>query len=524
MLSKIKTVQRIRGRYFPVYRASGSQLRWVSTLLEKDPNSITVDDIKKSSLNNENQQESDIEGRINLIKTIGSSKNEDKQALINELIPNFSVYFRLQNLQEEPAINTKELLGRLIDVNPGRVLNSWELFKKYEHLVEEIDHQLINSLFEKLLNGEKSEISDDPNDAKYKITMENLEKIKYLLQTYTRSSDSYNSTLMKLVDRLVEDEYVVFINFLLHEELLSSEFLINHLSTSKTTSNISNYAYLSIFKKVFDITPELLNKEQLVSALDILGNSNVLEEINKSQDKLASEIADSASFKFVHSPLDLGQLRSDILKYIEVNLLDLDKSPESLLIRLKLIEAIGIENNDLDNVLKKYHTYQTHEKFGIELVQTKLLQAFVYQAINLDNESFVTIAETLQPTDNHGLPVKVLQLLMIAHANFDSEKSLRYYNDYIQRVSKGINEHTKRSASGLLTESLILSQLYGNDRNFATLVFEMAIDKGVISDELEISLIKKLFKVYGESFVEDDDWEKAKKNLKTYVLDYVKKL
>lgn len=113
---------------------------------------------------------------------------------------------------------------------------------------------------------------------------------------------------------------------------------------------------------------------------------------------------------------------------------------------------------------------------------------------------------------------------MIAHANFDSEKSLRYYNDYIQRVSKGINEHTKRSASGLLTESLILSQLYGNDRNFATLVFEMAIDKGVISDELEISLIKKLFKVYGESFVEDDDWEKAKKNLKTYVLDYVKKL
>ena len=241
-----------------------------------------------------------------MIKTIGSSKNEDKQALINELIPNFSVYFRLQNLQEEPAINTKELLGRLIDVNPGRVLNSWELFKKYEHLVEEIDHQLINSLFEKLLNGEKLEISDDPNDAKYKITMENLEKIKYLLQTYTRSSDSYNSTLMKLVDRLVEDEYVVFINFLLHEELLSSEFLINHLSTSKTTSNISNYAYLSIFKKVFDITPELLNKEQLVSALDILGNSNVLEEINKSQDKLASEIADSASFKFVHSPLDLS--------------------------------------------------------------------------------------------------------------------------------------------------------------------------------------------------------------------------
>jgi len=69
-----------------------------------------------------------------------------------------------------------------------------------------------------------------------------------------------------------------------------------------------------------------------------------------------------------------------------------------------------------------------------------------------------------------------------------------------------------------------VSNLYDNDRNFATLVFDKAIENGIISDEMETSQIKKVFKVYGEAFNDHEDWENAKPIFKKYVLNYIKNL
>ena len=111
----------------------------------------------------------------------------------------------------------------------------------------------------------------------------------------------------------------------------------------------------------------------------------------------------------------------------------------------------------------------------------------------------------------------------MANSEFNIDKSLEVYNDYIQNVSRSVNEHSGRSPSGLLTESLMLCNLYHNDREFAYLLFDKAVANGILSDELEIATVKKLFKVYGDSFVEDN-WDAAKPILKRYILDSIRSL
>ena len=213
---------------------------------------------------------------------------------------------------------------------------------------------------------------------------------------------------------------------------------------------------------------------------------------------------------------------SQVLQYIEKNHLDIDrKDAEALLLRIQLIETYGINRDRMDLALEKFHLYQAHEKFGIELVQTKLVQAFCYQAFKKKDTTLLKIAETLIVADE--IPVKSIAHLILANSCFDSEKSLKIYNDYINDVPKTINKNTKRSSSGLLTECMMIASLYGNDREFAQLLFEKAVQNKIVVDEMEIATMKKVFKVYGDAFA-DDSWESAEPRLAQYVLRTIKNL
>lgn len=312
-------------------------------------------------------------------------------------------------------------------------------------------------------------------DEEYTIEPENLDRIIYLLGKY----EFANEDLAKVLDKVIEENNHDALKALVN--ILNLDFLSNYIHKSSS-------GYLPVFSRIFTESPASLSKDQLILALD---NPGIDEN-----------------------------LHSAILHYITSNELDLDKSPESLLLRIKLISIHGIVQNDLEKASEKFHIYQSRDKFGLELVQTELLKAYAYQAVNQDKQIFAKIAETLLPSE---IPVKVLQLLMISQSAFDAESALKWYNDYIQKVSKKINEHTKRSATGLLTESLLVSNLYDNDRNFATLVFDKAIENGIISDQDEIAHIKKVFKVYGEAFTDDEDWRNAKPIFKRYILEYIKR-
>ncbi|GEQ67091.1 hypothetical protein JCM33374_g754 [Metschnikowia sp. JCM 33374] len=186
---------------------------------------------------------------------------------------------------------------------------------------------------------------------------------------------------------------------------------------------------------------------------------------------------------------------------------------------MQLIETHGIDNDDVDSALRKFHEYQSHEKFGLELVQAKVVKAFCYQTFKAHKETFLKIAETLINPD--GLAVSTVAQLILAHSRFSSEKSLAIYNDYINLVSRDVNEVTGRSPTGVLTEALMVASLYDNDREFAQLLYEKAVINGFVSDEHEIALMKKVFKVYGDAFVEDD-WKVAQPIFGRYVLECIK--
>ncbi|EGW35701.1 uncharacterized protein SPAPADRAFT_58904 [Spathaspora passalidarum NRRL Y-27907] len=256
------------------------------------------------------------------------------------------------------------------------------------------------------------------------------------------------------------------------------------------SEDIDNHSYLLMFHRLFSIDPALLSGDDYVKALDI---------INFKQEK---------------------ELSGKILDYINES--KIDQEAENLRLRVKILECLGIADDNIEVALQKYHQYRTHATYGLHIVSTAMVKVFGYQAIKQDKNIYSTIAATLVPQDT--ITVKILQTLIVTKGYFDKDSALELFNDYINQVSADVNQATRRSAKGLLTEAVCLSSLQNNDRSFAQLVFDKAIDNNVISDEHEIAAVKKVFKAYGDSFIEDDDWSKAKVNMNSYVLNYIKNL
>ncbi|KAK6199372.1 uncharacterized protein RJT21DRAFT_46354 [Scheffersomyces amazonensis] len=498
----------------------GRLTRGLTTLVSKDADKISVSELQSAIKRLENDLDLDyFDTRLSLISKINKSSNAEKQLLLNELIPSYRFFFIMSPEHRKEVITTNEILNRLIEINPGRVHTSWELFKEWKDNVSGgISTEVVNQILEKLIYGDSSETDGE----KYVISYSQFQKIDQVLKNHVQSFDEVEIKINNLFEKLIEDNKLLYINILIEnfgEKLLTPAVLQKILDKDFVTDT----PYLTIFSSVFEKNPSLLSKQQLVEALNILErrSSSYFQEQRDNLDKQHKH--DNITTALTHFSPD--QLLESIVQFVEENGLDLDKSPESLLIRMKLIETYGIKLNNLDTALKKFHTYQTHEKFGIEFVQINLVKSFAVQSFKEENESFLKIAETLIPQDQDQIAIKMLQMLIVGHSNFnDAETSLKIYNDYIQKVSKDVNEYSKRSAAGQLTEALLIANLYNNDRNFAQLLLDKAIENNILHDEYEITQIKQWLKKYGESFVENDDWQAAKPNFKSHVLNFLQQL
>lgn len=490
--------------------------------VDKPQLTIINDILKNSRIEFEqNQNQEDIDSIHNLIKLVKSHEGlekSEKSAIINNLLSyglkhDFSLYYTAKKFDNHKW--SPDALISLIDSNPGRVDQSWDLYLRHGKDVE--NDMLYSKILEKLLLGEKIEISDN----EFEIDVGRLAKSLALVDKLRFPED--NAQLENLIKGLIDLKVVSGLSL----SRLKNEFIESKLMQM----DLDNLSFLKLFRMVFHRSPGILPKEALCKALTISHqlDEKLVNEDNKIEKKnfqmlrnVHAEISQLNEVEYSSFDNDsIIQLRKDLLSYLEENRLDMDKTPESILIRLKLIETYGMDINDIKLALAKYHTYQTHEKFGIEFIQHKLIQSFCFQAIKESNEHYLKIAETLLTVEN--IPIKVLQCYIMANSEFNIDKSLEVYNDYIQNVSRSVNEHTGRSPSGLMTESLMLCNLYHNDREFAYLLFDKAVANGILSDEHEIATVKKLFKVYGDSFVEDN-WDAAKPILKKYILDSIRSL
>lgn len=440
------------------------QIRLISSILN-NPNTFTVEDLKKSNF------DGNIADSIKLLETVNKSNNSSKSELIQHLIPSFSTYFKLPKQLISP-----EVLLRLIQINPGRVHSSIELFEKYEQNLSTVQQEIIDLLINKLLKGESYEINESEQ---FKPSEENLSKLVNLLTKYPIND-------FEKVDLLNQIEDERLLSSLLSEKVLTTSNLVAFLEQNQI-KNVESSSKLLVLKQIFSTAPELLSIGQI-------------------QDILIASRANNDK-----------QLNNDVSSYILQQKLDIPA--DALSIRIELIEQYGIYNDDLDQANKLYHKYQSHSKYGIDLIQYQLFKSYIYQSVNKDSQEYQMIANTL--VNPNGLNVKSLQCLIIS--NYNNDQGLDTFNDYIGQASKEVDAKTQRSSSGKLTEAVIISTLLDNDRNFADIILHQGTEHGALS-ESEVGIIKKHFKAYGNSFTDSDEWSEAKPRFKQHVLSFIKNL
>ncbi|EGV65111.1 hypothetical protein CANTEDRAFT_113509 [Yamadazyma tenuis ATCC 10573] len=179
-----------------------------------------------------------------------------------------------------------------------------------------------------------------------------------------------------------------------------------------------------------------------------------------------------------------------------------------------------MEFKDFETLLKKFHHYQAHADFGVEFIQNIISQAYCLKAFEEKNKDIFPIVDALLLEN---IPIKLLQSMILSSSVLGTERPLEIYNKYIQEVSAKPNEYTGRSPFGLLNESIILAFLYNNDRDFAHIIFDKVSMSGKLS-ESEVAIIKKVFKVYGDAFEEEDRWESAQPKLHSYIAGVIRDL
>lgn len=474
-------------------------VRWNSVLTNlvgdvKAGKSIAQNEVEKA-LANKSFTASEIKDIHELLKS-NVENDVANEVLYHGLPHDFSLYFTASKRPQSLTWNDRAL-EPLIKHNPGRVFNLIELLSK--HGGESVGDAVRLVVVEKLLLGEKC----DASETKFVPSNDNISKAISLLNEVGNLSRCEKSVDL-LIEILGQKGAIPALS------LLKIDGVYSWINSYKLSGEKDQKTFLALSQLIFAHEPSLLSKETLSKILAVGGAA-----ANKESEQ------DTKDFVLEKQPPTTKEYFESVVKYIEENRLDLDKrDPEALLLRLQLMETYGIDKDDVDSALRKFHEYQTHEKFGIDLVQEKLVKAFCYQSFKAENETLMKIAETL--INPEGLAVPTLAQIILAKCRFSSEKSLEIYNDYINRVSKSINEVTGRSPTGLLTEALMVANLYDNDREFAQLLYEKAVVNGIVSNEHEIALMKKVFKVYGDAFVEDD-WKVAQPIFGQYVLECIKK-
>lgn len=227
---------------------------------------------------------------------------------------------------------------------------------------------------------------------------------------------------------------------------------------------------MEVFHRLFNTSRDEITADQYTIALNLLNfnNAQLHELFNKT------------------NQLSFIQLTNEILEYIETS--KIDELPDSIELRQSIIEVYGISQDNTEMALKKYHYYESHVKLDINKIRFEMIKLFSYQAIKQNSDIWNQVAQTFIPPQ---FTIETLQMLIVLKSYFNINEALEIYNSYINEVSGNINEISKKSPKGVMTESIILGFLLNNDREFAFLIFEKAVENKIMTDELEISQVKK---------------------------------
>ncbi|KAI5954967.1 hypothetical protein KGF54_001528 [Candida jiufengensis] len=468
-------------------------IRQFTSLLGKDISKLNLNDLQQDSLKKEQDENKDQyeNSRIKLINSLIGSSNPNKKQLLQKLIPNFSTFFKYTSMFSK--IENELLLNHFIQLNPERVISNQEILEIYLLPLEdsEIKQQILNKLIEKFGQNEDQEFSS----IDFIIEFMNKHNLSELIEF-----NVINSLFQTLLKNGNVEELIKFTDKI----NTSHEMMFKILTNNSINDNalLGKFLFLRYIDKVFKFDSKSISNINYTIALYIINYDMI--EVTKSFEKHLSD--------------DLNKLGTALINHINESKIDIE--PKNLPLRKLIIENFGIVQQDTKKLLSKYHEYESKASYGIQIVLLSVVKSFAYLSILNNSEIDKKIAETLQPST---ITVHLLQILIIMKSYFNIEDGLNLYNQYINELSNKVNE-LGFSQRGLITKSIILGFLINNDKNFAWLIFEKSIEKGILADELEISNIKKLFKQYSDCFdVANEKWEnEAELKMKNIVLEYVK--
>lgn len=389
-----------------------------------------------------------------------------KNELFSYISQDFSIYYLLKEHKLTP-----EQLSQVILHNPERVDSSWELFQRHESPSQLVYETLIAKLIK------------DPSDNDWA-------KVFHIYSKLEDKKKVEESLLVSLLEK--KPDVIPYFGF--EQHLLKSKL-----------NDVAGIQFSALFSSIYNKPVDLeWYAKALDNTVDLEGNTSFAEQVKA----LGTEVLDVGKYN-----------RQVILEYIEEKGLDFDSKPESLLVRLKLMEIYGMDLKDFDTLLKKFHLYQSKATFGIEFVQNMVSQSYCLKMFEDKNESISSVIEVLLLEN---IPIKLLQAQILSHSAFGTSRPLEIYNKYVSHVGTKPNEHTNRSPAGLLNELIITAFLYNNDREFGHLIFDKISQLGKL-EELEVAIIKNVFKVYGDAF-EEDSWDKAQPKLHSYISKVIRNL
>ncbi|ODV95201.1 hypothetical protein PACTADRAFT_33779 [Pachysolen tannophilus NRRL Y-2460] len=385
---------------------------------------------------------------------------------------------------------TLRSLIEIIKYNPGRVSSSWEIFSKEidkdDQILSELanknklQNELVTLIIEKLLYGDFCEKED-----KFKIDAKNLSRIEYLIHKYNRTQVLSENLQLDLVKACIDLKSIPIIKSMKISSSILGKILLDD------TVTLSDDEFISIFSIYFQLEKSFVNYELLFKVLPKLAAASSEASTRKSIQKEKTQI-----------------IFNEVQEMIKKLKLDSGTSYDSATLRQIYIHSLGIENNNLKKSLEIFHHYQATQNSNLSQLHLTISLVFCYHSCLKKDIHLIKAAEALLPGDI--MSIKNIQAFILTYAfNCQPEKSLEIYNSYIKDISTENNEQYQVSPAALLTESLILGYLYNLDREFAYLVNDGALTNKIVEGPTAINRIKKLFKLYGDAF-EEEDPEKAK--------------
>lgn len=459
-----------------------------------------------------------VEEIIDLAKSDSNVSGDQRVQLHNFVLKNLTKYdYSLSTIHQREI---KELkgnvdLGSLVEIiryNPGRVQSSWELFETALKTLEINDpsecQELLATVLEKLIYGDSSEQEDG-----YKMNETALVQSVYLIKNLENPPKQLVNEVLR---QSLETESYDLIDIIGLESLEQIRAL---------EPNTPQFVKLwSIWNPATVLKEEIANNPDVFSKLVLRVTESDVPVSNRQQ--LSEKIGDLNS-KFPNLKITVRENQENEGVPVFQKLMNILgesgvlRNPDSKYtpLRISVLKAFGMKKGDHKEALSLYHDFIAFDKQNVDKLMSTMVSIFSHAAVKGNDKKQLTIAEALIPQP---IPYQALQSLILGYSAFDLEKSLEIFNDYIQKVSKTVDEDGI-SIAGLLTESLILAFLSKRDREFAYLIHDGAITNNIVTSETGKNRLKAIFKRYGEIVGEEGD-QKINDLLKEEVLNAISKL